>query len=75
MNYGYKVCYTEKGTQKRKVYLVTNALDYALWCVRWYESHSPPDRRTKKPIINAVWSVEPIRTYIEYRWRYKGCPF
>lgn len=73
--YGYKVCYTEKGKMKQKVYLITNTLESAIWSVRWYESHSPPDRKTQKPIINAVWSILPIRTYLEYKWRYRGCPF
>ena len=73
--FGYKVCYTQKGKNRQKVYMITNNLDLALWSVRWYENHSPPNRKTQKPIINAVWSIEPIRTYLEYKWRWKGCPF
>lgn len=73
--YGYKVCYKLRGTNRLKVYLVTNTYDGALWDVRWYENHSPPDRKTNKPIENAIWLVLPIKTYIEFRYRWRGCPF
>lgn len=33
--YGYKVCYTEKGKLKQKVYLITNTFESAIWSVRW----------------------------------------
>ena len=74
-NYGYKVCYQQQGKRKKKLYLVTNTYSSAEWSVRWYESHSPPDRKTQQPIINAVWSVLPIKTYLEYKWLCRGCPF
>ena len=35
--YGYKVCYTELGKSRMKLYLITNTLDSALWSIRWYE--------------------------------------
>lgn len=73
--YGYKVCYKQHGKRKLKIYLVTNSYDLAFWEVRWYETHSPPDRKTRKPITNGVWVVIPIKTYIEYKTLWKGCPF
>ena len=73
--YGYKVCYQQKGTRKLKIYLVTNSRDLAFWEVRWYETHSPPDRKTRKPITNAVWVVIPVKTYLEYKKLWRGCPF
>ena len=62
--YGYKVCYKQHGKRKLKIYLVTNSYDLAFWEIRWYETHSPPDRKTRKPITNVVWVVIPIKTYI-----------
>lgn len=73
--YGYKVCYKRKGSEKLKVYLVTNTYDGAEWHIRWYESHSPPDRKTNKPIENVTWLIIPIQTYREYKRRWRGCPF
>ena len=74
-DYGYKVCYKLEGNSKIKVYLVTNTLDGAIWNVRWYERDPPKDRKTKLPILNATWLVVPIKTYLEYKWRWRGCPF
>ncbi len=73
--YGYKICYKLKGRKRLKVYLVTNRYDGAVWDVRLYETHSPPDRKTGKPIENAIWLILPIKTLIEYKWRWRGCPF
>lgn len=73
--YGYKIYYQRRGRHKRKLYLVTNTLDSAEWSVRWYENHSPPDRKTGKPIKNAIWLILPIRTLMEYKKRWRGCPF
>ncbi len=73
--YGYKVCYKQHGNEKLKLYLITNTYDSALWNVRWYESHSPPDRKTGIPIQNATWIIQPITTYQEYKRRWRGCPF
>ncbi len=73
--YGYKVCYRRQGRNRLKVHLITNTYDGAVWRVRWYETHSPPDRRTGKSIENAAWLILPITTLAEYRLRWRGCPF
>ena len=73
--YGYKVCYKRRGENKLKIYLVTDTYDCASWNVRWCENHSPPDRKTRKPITNVVWVVIPIKTYLEYKKLWRGCPF
>ncbi len=74
-DYGYKVCYMRKGSNRLKVYLVTNTYESAQWNVRWYESHSPPDRKTLKPLIDVEWFIIPITTLLEYKRRWRGCPF
>lgn len=74
-NYGYKVCYRRLGQSKVKIYVVVNTKDFALWHVRWYEREPPKDRKTQQPILNAEWLVAPIKTYIEYRRLWRGCPF
>ncbi len=74
-HYGYKVCYRVQGKRKLKLYLVTNEYDGAVWNVRWYESHSPPDRKTGEPLLNVTWQICPVRTLIEYKWLWRGCPF
>lgn len=73
--YGYKVCYVEKGKNKVKVYMVTNTCGLAEWFVRWYEREPPPDRKTNKPLQNVEWEILPITTYLEYKRRWRGCPF
>ncbi len=74
-DYGYTVRYKKQGSEKRKIYLVTNTYDSALWTVRWYESHSPPDRKTGVPLDNVIWLIYPITTYKEYRRLWRDCPF
>lgn len=73
--YGYKICYKKQGKQKLKLYLVTNTYDSAVWSLRWYETHSPPDRKTRKPITDVVWLIVPIKNHLEYKWLWRGCPF
>ncbi len=73
--YGYKVCYKKQGSEKWKIYLVTNTYDLAAWHVRWYQREPPVDRITKQPILNVNWLVVPITTYKEYRRLWRDCPF
>ena len=73
--YGYTVRYKKQGSNKWKVYLVTNTYDGALWSVRWYERDPPKDRVSGKPIENAIWDIFPIKTLLEYKRRWRGCPF
>ena len=74
-DFGYTVRYKQIGSNKWKVYLVTNTYDGALWNVRWYERDPPKDRISGKPIENVIWNIFPIKTLIEYKWRWRGCPF
>lgn len=73
--YGYTVRYQKQGSNKWKVYLVTNTYDGALWSVRWYERDPPKDRVSGKRIENVIWDIFPIKTLFEYKWRWRGCPF
>ncbi len=73
--YGYVVYYKQQGSEKMKIYLITDNYETAKWNVRWYESHSPPDRKTGEPLENVTWIIRPITTYREYRRRWRGCPF
>ncbi len=67
--YGYKVCYTELGKSRIKVFLVTNTFDSALWNVRWYEREPP------KTLKDPKWQIHEIKTKNEYEKLWKGCPF
>lgn len=73
--YGYKVCYIKHGRRKQKLYLVTNTYNSAEWSVRWYETHSPLDRKTRKPLERVTWLIIPIKTYPEYKRLWRDCPF
>lgn len=74
-NYGYKVCYKKQGEEKLKIYLITNDYDLAKWHIRWYEKHTPTDRKTNRPLEKVTWLIIPIKTYIEYQRLWRGCPF
>lgn len=74
-NYGYKVCFKRQGKSKLKIYLITNAYDLAIWHIRWYAKHTPSGKKTKRPIENVEWLIIPIKTYIEYKRLWRGCPF
>lgn len=73
--YGYKICYKRQGKHKLKIYLVTNTYRSAEWSVRWYESHPPLDKKTQKPLDCVMWLIIPIKTFIEYKRLWRGCPF
>ena len=73
--YGYKVCYRELGKTKLKIHLVCNDLNGAEWNVRYYENHEQKDRHTGNLIREPTWEIIPIKTYLEYRKLWKGCPF
>ena len=73
--YGYKVCYREFGKLKLKIHLVCNDLQGAEWNVRYYENHKQKDRKTGNLIRDPTWFILPIKTYLEYRKLWKGCPF
>ena len=70
-DYGYKVCYKRQGKSKLKLYLVTNTYDLAEWHIRWYESHSPPE----KTLEGVIWVIKPVTTLKEYQRLWEGCPF
>lgn len=73
--YGYKVCYREFGKSKLKIHLICNVLDGAEWHVRYYENHQQKDRHTGNLIREPTWEIIPIKTYLEYKRLWKGCPF
>ena len=73
--YGYKICYREYGKTKLKIHLITNSFDLANWRVQYYENHQQLDRKTHKLIKEPTWCILPIKTYIEYKFLWRGCPF
>ena len=73
--YGYKICYRQQHNSKLKIYLITNTYASALWHIRWYENHSPPNKETKQPLENVTWQILPIKTITEYKRLWRGCPF
>ena len=73
--YGYKVCYKELGKQRLKVNLVTNSLRLAEWEIQYYENHQQRDRKTNRLIREPTWIIKPVKTLLEYKWLWKGCPF
>lgn len=73
--YGYKVCYQKQGKRKIKRYLITNSYGFAEWSVRWYETHPTEDRQTKRLLEDVTWLIVPIKTFLEYKWLWRGCPF
>ena len=73
--YGYKVCYREYGKSKLKIHLICNTYRLAKWEVQYYENHQQQDRKTNKPIREPTWLIFPIKTLLEYKRLWKGCPF
>lgn len=72
--YGYKVCYREFGKQKLKIHCICNNFDLALWNIQWYENHEVYDKDNNL-IKNPSWFIIPIKTFIEYKFLWRGCPF
>lgn len=73
--YGYKICYRKLGHKKLKIFLICNTYDGAIWNVQYYENHVIYDRKTKRILSNIEWLIIPIKTFIEYKWLWRGCPF
>ena len=74
-NYGYKVCYKEFGKQRLKIHMVCNCYDLAKWCIQYYENHQQIDKKSKKQIREPTWFILPIRSLLEYKRLWHGCPF
>ena len=72
--YGYKVCYREFGKHKVKIHIICNTYDFAKWHIRWYDNHELYDRKNNL-IRNPTWYIIPIKTFIEYRYLWRSCPF
>ena len=72
--YGYKVCYRELNKRKIKIHMVCNSLNLAKWHIQWYENHDAYDKKHKL-IIKPTWYIKPVKTYIEYKYLWRGCPF
>ncbi len=70
-DYGFKVCYKKQGKEKLKIFLITNAYDLAEFHIRWYETHSPPN----KTLLDATWVIVPVKTYAEYKRLWRNVPF
>ncbi|MEG1751955.1 MAG: hypothetical protein RR247_02710 [Clostridia bacterium] len=73
--YGYKVCYREFGKRKLKIHLICNSYDLCVWEIQYYENNPQYDRKTSKLIESPKWYLIPIKTFIEYNWLWRGCPF
>lgn len=73
--YGYKVCYREIGKTKIKIHLICNSYDLAKWQIQYYENYQQYDRKTNNLIKSPEWYLIPIKTFVEYKWLWRGCPF
>ena len=60
--YGYKVYYKERGKIFPKLFSITNSYDLALIDI-------------KRCKTNVKCYIKPIKSYIEYKYRWKNCPF
>ena len=65
--YGYKICYKEIGKYKVKKYGVTNTYSLALFVIQNFEK--------KNKNVFRIWLIKPIKTYIEFKLIWRGCPF
>lgn len=73
--YGYKVCYRELGKRKLKIHLICNSFGLCAWEIQYYESTPQLDRKTNNLIVNPKWYILPVKTYLEYKLLWRGCPF
>lgn len=73
--YGYKVCYREIGKTKLKIHLICNSYDLAIWEIQYYEINPQHGRKTNQLIKSPKWYVIPIKTFLEYKWLWRDCPF
>jgi len=73
--YGYKICYREYGKLKLKLHLICNSYELAVWEIQYYENNPQTNRKTNKQIIRPEWYILPIKTFFEYKWLWRGCPF
>lgn len=73
--YGYKVCYIEKSCKKMMRCIVTNSLMLAKMEFRYFQTHPQYERNTNRKLINPTWYIIPIKTYLEYKKLWRGCPF
>lgn len=65
--YGYKISYKKQNKKKEHLYLVTNTLNSAEWQIQWYKRNST--------LKNVEWNIKEIKTKLEYKKLWRGCPF
>lgn len=73
--YCYKVCYKKQGKEKLKIYIITNSYSLAEWHIRWYKTHTPEDKKTKRLLENVTWIIVPVTSYAEYKYLWRDVPF
>ena len=60
MNYGYKVCYREKGTPRYVRYFLTYTYRQALRRLRCYIRYPPTSREGGHILRNPRWKIVPV---------------
>lgn len=75
MNYGYKVCYKERGSKVYVRYFITYTFDQALKVMRGYIRYPPLERGTGRKLHYPTWFIIPINRKEVRHGIWRECPF
>ena len=74
-NFGYKICYKERGSKKYIRYFMTYTYPQALKILYYFISHPPDERETGRKLIQPEWRIIPVTKKEILAGIWRECPF
>jgi hypothetical protein len=74
-NFGYKICYKERGSKKYIRYFMTYTYPQALKILYYFISYPPDERETGRKLIQPEWRIIPVTKKEILAGIWRECPF
>ena len=74
-NFGYKICYKERGSKKYIRYFMTYTYPQALKILYYFISYPPDERETSRKLIQPEWRIIPVTKKEILAGIWRECPF
>ena len=74
-NFGYKICYKERGSKKYIRYFMTYTYPQALKILYYFISYPPDERETVRKLIQPEWRIIPVTKKEILAGIWRECPF
>jgi hypothetical protein len=74
-NFGYKICYKERGSKKYIRYFMTYTYPQALKILYYFIGSPPDERETGRKLIQPEWRIIPVTKKEVLAGIWRECPF